>query len=144
LNFSEKHKNLILRCLRFLFVFALFAVQALSLSSCSILKNTPSQTGKLEYKKTGLASYYSNNLKYRKTASGMIFDNNSMTAAHKTLPFGTDVIVKNINNGKSVKVKINDRGPYIESRIIDLSRAAFAKIENLEKGFAKVEILVVD
>ena len=63
-----------------------------------------------------------------------------MTAAHKTLPFGTKVIVKNINNGKSVKVRINDRGPFVKGRIIDLTRVAFAKIANLDEGLAKVEI----
>ena len=67
-----------------------------------------------------------------------------MTAAHRTLPFGTNVLVTNVNNGKSVKVKINDRGPFIKKRIIDLSRAAFAKIEDLDKGLTKVEIMVVN
>ena len=67
-----------------------------------------------------------------------------MTAAHRTLPFGTTVIVTNLNSGKSVKVKINDRGPFVKKRIIDLSQAAFAKIENLDKGLTRVEIMVVD
>ena len=67
-----------------------------------------------------------------------------MTAAHKTLPFGTKVIVTNINNGKTVTVKINDRGPFVKGRIIDLTRAAFSKIENVDKGIVKVRIEVVD
>jgi rare lipoprotein A len=92
----------------------------------------------------GIASYYGKKFQSRKTASGEIFNNNLMTAAHRTLPFGTNVLVTNVNNGKSVKVKINDRGPFIKKRIIDLSRAAFAKIEDLEKGLTKVEIMVVD
>ena len=81
---------------------------------------------------------------FRKTASGEKFNNYSMTAAHKTLPFGTKVIVTNINNGKTVTVKINDRGPFVKGRIIDLTRAAFSKIENVDKGIVKVRIEVVD
>lgn len=67
-----------------------------------------------------------------------------MTAAHKTLPFGTKVIVTNINNGKTVTVKINDRGPFVRGRIIDLTRAAFSKIESVDKGIVKVRIEVVN
>lgn len=67
-----------------------------------------------------------------------------MTAAHKTLPFGTNVLVKNLSNGKSVKVRINDRGPFTPNRIIDLTKAAFSRIENIDKGFTKVEIAIVD
>jgi rare lipoprotein A len=63
-----------------------------------------------------------------------------MTAAHKTLPFGTEVKVTNLNNGKSVTVGINDRGPFVRGRIIDLTRAAFSQIARLDKGLAKVEI----
>ena len=92
----------------------------------------------------GIASYYGKYFQSRKTASGEIFNYNLMTAAHRTLPFGTNVLVTNVNNGKSVKVKINDRGPFIKKRIIDLTKAAFAKIEDLDKGLTKVEIMVVD
>jgi rare lipoprotein A len=63
-----------------------------------------------------------------------------MTAAHKTLPFGTEVKVTNLNNGKSGTVRINDRGPFVRGRIIDLTRAAFSQIARLDKGLAKVEI----
>ena len=90
-----------------------------------------------------MASYYARIFQHRKTANGERFDNNSMTAAHKTLPFGTEVTVKNINNGKSVKVRINDRGPFVKGRIIDLTRTAFSQIANLDKGIEKVEIRVV-
>jgi 3D (Asp-Asp-Asp) domain-containing protein len=69
---------------------------------------------------------------------------NAMTAAHKTLPFGTEVLVKNLNNGKEVTVRINDRGPFVKGRIIDLTRAAFSQIANLKKGVAKVEIRAVN
>ena len=81
---------------------------------------------------------------FRKTASGERFNNYSMTAAHKSLPFGTKVTVTNINNGKMVKVRINDRGPFVKGRIIDLTRAAFSKIESLDKGLVEVKIRVVN
>lgn len=67
-----------------------------------------------------------------------------MTAAHKSLPFGTKVIVTNINNGKTVMVTINDRGPYVKGRIIDLTQVAFSKIENIDKGIVEVNIRVVN
>ena len=96
------------------------------------------------YSETGKASFYSMKLQFRKTASGERFNNYSMTAAHKTLPFGTRVIVTNLNNGKTVKVRINDRGPFVKGRIIDLTRAAFAKIDELDKGLTEVEIRVIN
>ena len=67
-----------------------------------------------------------------------------MTAAHKSLPFGTKVIVTNINNGKTVMVTINDRGPYLKGSIIDLTQVAFSKIENIDKGLVEVNIRVVN
>ncbi len=81
---------------------------------------------------------------FRKTASGARFNNYQLTAAHKTLPFGTKVLVTNINNGKTVTVTINDRGPFVKGRIIDLTQAAFARIENIDKGLAKVRIKVIN
>jgi rare lipoprotein A len=91
----------------------------------------------------GIASYYGRGFQNKKTASGERFNLHSMTAAHKTLPFGTKVIVKNIHNGKTVKVRINDRGPFVKGRIIDLTRAAFSQIASLDDGLAKVEIRIV-
>ncbi|HSB01671.1 MAG TPA: septal ring lytic transglycosylase RlpA family protein [Anaerolineales bacterium] len=96
-----------------------------------------------KYKERGTASYYAKRFHNRKTASGERFNNRAMTAAHRTLPFGTEVIVMNINSGKSVKVRINDRGPFVKGRVIDLSRAAFSQIASLEDGLAKVEIRIV-
>lgn len=90
-----------------------------------------------------MASFYAMKFQNRKTANGDLLNNDSMTAAHKTLPFGTEVIVNNLNNGKSVKVTINDRGPFVKGRIIDLTRAAFSQIANIDKGVTKVEIRVV-
>ena len=96
-----------------------------------------------KYKERGTASYYAKRFHNRKTASGERFNNGAMTAAHRTLPFGTEVIVKNINNGRSVTVRINDRGPFVKGRVIDLSRAAFSQIASLDEGLAKVEIRIV-
>lgn len=95
------------------------------------------------YFQTGNASFYGGKWHGRKTANGEIFDTYKLTAAHKTLPFGTRVRVTNLSNGKSVVVRINNRGPYSKGRIIDLSQAAFSKIENMSKGVTKVKLEIV-
>jgi rare lipoprotein A len=92
------------------------------------------------YEQEGLASWYGGKFQGRQTASGEIFDTNELTAAHKTLAFGTVVKVTNLENGKSTVVRINDRGPFIPGRIIDLSRAAAVAIGAAGKGVAKVRI----
>lgn len=95
------------------------------------------------YTETGRASFYGLKFQFRRTASGETFNNLALTAAHKTLPFGTKVLVTNVKNGKSITVTINDRGPYIKGRIIDLTRAAFSKIANTDSGTIKVTIKVI-
>jgi rare lipoprotein A len=80
------------------------------------------------YKKTARASYYANKFHGRRTASGRVYDMNKLTAAHKTLPFGTKIRVTNISNGKTVVVEITDRGPFVRGREIDLSKKAFFTI----------------
>lgn len=92
---------------------------------------------------TGKASYYGKKWNGRKTASGEVFNTDSLTCAHKTLPFGTMLKVTNQKNGKSVIVRVTDRGPYIEGRIIDLSLAAATKIDMVHSGVAPVEIAQV-
>lgn len=91
---------------------------------------------------TGLASYYGAGDGYngRKTANGEIFNKNKLTAAHKTLPFGTIVKVKNLQNGKTIKVRINDRGPFVKGRIIDLSEKAAKKIDMIKQGVGQVKL----
>jgi rare lipoprotein A len=96
------------------------------------------------YSETGVASWYGNKFHGRKTASGERYNQNKMTAAHKTLPFGTRVRVKNLDNGKNVVVTINDRGPFKKGRVIDVSRAAAKKLGMINSGIAKVNIKVVD
>ncbi|MEO6681940.1 MAG: septal ring lytic transglycosylase RlpA family protein [Ginsengibacter sp.] len=89
---------------------------------------------------TGKASYYADKFNGRRTANGEIFRQRKMTAASKTLPFGTIVRVKNLSNGKTVKVRINDRGPFVEGRIIDLSKKAARKIDMIRAGVQPVQI----
>jgi rare lipoprotein A len=91
----------------------------------------------------GLAAYYSDRLDGRKTASGQVFDQSKLTAAHPTLPFGTMVKVTNTRNNRSVVVRINDRGPTHAGRVIDLSRAAASKLGMLRSGLAPVKLEVV-
>jgi rare lipoprotein A len=91
----------------------------------------------------GTASYYGKKFHGRKTASGERFNMNALTAAHKTLPLGTRVRVTNLRNGESVDVKINDRGPYVKGRIIDLSKGAAREIGMLNAGTAKVKVEVI-
>lgn len=97
------------------------------------------------YKKQAHASYYHDKFNGRKTTSGKKFDNNKYTAAHKKLPFGTKVKVTNEANGKSVIVEINDRGPFVRSREIDLSKRAFMDITSSKSsGGMKVTIAVLE
>ena len=88
---------------------------------------------------TGVVSWYGGKFHGRKTASGEKYDKDELTAAHKSLPFGTKVKVTNIRNGKSVVVEINDRGPYAKSRVLDLSQAAFSEIGHTNTGVMQVE-----
>ncbi|MDH5637303.1 MAG: septal ring lytic transglycosylase RlpA family protein [Nitrospinota bacterium] len=89
---------------------------------------------------TGVASWYGRDFHGRKTASGEIYNMHAMTAAHKTLPLGTIVEVRRIDDGRSLVVRINDRGPFAHNRIIDLSMAAAAKLGAVEEGTTMVTI----
>jgi rare lipoprotein A len=92
----------------------------------------------------GKASYYADKFEGRPTASGEKYKHAKLTAAHKSLPFGTIVKVTNIKNGKSVEVRINDRGPYVDGRVIDLSKSAAEKIDLIHAGIADVKIEIID
>jgi rare lipoprotein A len=91
----------------------------------------------------GEASYYGKDFHGRKTASGETFDMYAMTCAHKTLPFNTRVKVTNMNNKKSVIVRVNDRGPFVKGRIIDLSYGAAKKIDLVSVGVTKIKLEVL-
>jgi rare lipoprotein A len=92
----------------------------------------------------GIASYYADSLDGNSTASGEPYDKDAMTAAHRSLPFGTVVKVYNLDNDREVAVTINDRGPHVKNRIIDLSGAAAAELGLLEAGTARVRLELQD
>ncbi len=119
-----------------LLVFVLFF--AVAATSCH-RKSIPVGDGKM-VTETGYASYYGDKFDGGKTASGEAFRQNKLTAAHKKLPFGTIVKVTNLANNKSVTVRINDRGPFVHGRIIDLSKSAAKQIDMIGAGIAKVKI----
>ena len=99
--------------------------------------------GDVGYTEKGVASWYGPGFHGRRTANGEVYDMDELTAAHKSLPFDSIVEVRNRDNGKRVRVRINDRGPFVGGRIIDLSRRAAKEIGMLGPGTAKVEIRVV-
>jgi len=113
-------------------VFTLLAV-------CALVATTAVITAE----EVGFASYYAGKFQGRRTANGEIFDTKRFTAAHKTLPFNTIVKVTNLENGKYTLARINDRGPFVQGRIIDLSRAAAAAIGMVGDGIARVSVEVV-
>jgi len=92
----------------------------------------------------GFASYYDSRFHGGRTASGERYDEKALTAAHRTLPFGTHVEVTNLSNGKSVVVTITDRGPFTRGRVIDVSRRAARKLDFLRDGTTRVRLEVVD
>lgn len=96
------------------------------------------------FSQEGVASWYGGRFHGRKTANGEIYNMDEISAAHKSLPFGTIVNVQNLDNGKSIKVRINDRGPFIKGRIIDLSKKAAQAIGIVHSGTANVRLTVDD
>jgi rare lipoprotein A len=127
-----------------------FVLAAVVLGSCQrVPPPAPEpQAGPAEpepsYQEVGTASWYGPWHQGRKTASGERFDQNKLTAAHPTLPLGTAATVTNLENGRSVDVTINDRGPYVKDRAIDLSKKAANALGFKEKGIATVKIEVKD
>lgn len=93
---------------------------------------------------TGKASFYADKFEGSPTASGEKYKHSKLTAAHKSLPFGTKVKVTNVSNSQTVEVVINDRGPYVENRVIDLSKSAAEKLGFVNQGLAEVKIEVID
>lgn len=91
----------------------------------------------------GVVSWYGDRFHGRPTASGELFDASAMTMAHPTLPFGTKVRVTNLRNGRSVDVRVNDRGPFVGSRIADLSHAAAVTLGMMGRGLARVRIEIL-
>ena len=110
----------------------------LFLSGCATVRPRPVDTTEI-----GLASWYGNEFANRNTSSGERFDPRQLTAAHNLLPFNTYVKVTNLENGESVIVRINDRGPFMKGRIIDLSNEAAKRIHMIGRGVVKVRLDVV-
>jgi len=106
----------------------------------SLAVAVPASAGSSGPGKVVTASWYGPGFHGRRTASGEVFDQEALTAAHRTFPFGTHLLVTNINNGRSVKVTVNDRGPFARRRGIDLSRAAAHRLGMLKRGLASVRI----
>jgi rare lipoprotein A len=111
-----------------------------SLTACS---SRPPVVKEPVYEAVGLASYYGRKFHGQRTASGERYDMHALTAAHPGLEFGSRVEVTNLKNGRKVQVRINDRGPFIKGRIIDLSYAAAKQIGMLSQGVVKVRIRAV-
>lgn len=101
------------------------------------------QHAQQDYKKTGIASFYADKFEGRQTANGEIYYHAKRTAAHRSLPFGSIVKVTNLDNNKVAVVRINDRGPFIDNRIIDLSKSVARDLDFVNKGITKVEIELI-
>jgi rare lipoprotein A len=124
-------------------LFLVSTIAAAQKSSELIDKNSKTDTLQL-HKKNAHASYYHDKFNGRKTASGVRFDNNKLTAAHKKFPFGTKLKITNEKNNKSVIVEVTDRGPFIKGREIDLTKKAFMDIaSNKQSGLEYVTIEIL-
>lgn len=137
-----------IKTIQYFIITALF----LSLTACMKTKPDPASytvKGKVYtplksakgYKARGLASFYSKRLHNRKTSNGERYNMHSMTAAHPTLPFNTRLRIKNVKNGRTVVVRINDRGPFYSSRIIDLSHAAASHLGITSPSMVEIQAL---
>lgn len=116
------------------------AAVALLAAGCSARRPPPAVPGGVE---RGLASWYGGKFHGRPTASGEIFDQDGLTAAHRKLPLGTVIEVRHLGNGRTVRVRVNDRGPFIRGRILDLSRGAARALDMVREGVARVEIRIL-
>lgn len=118
-------------------------MQAILIASVTVILIAIGLVSYFSYDQVGIASWYGEKFQGRKTSSGEIYDMNQMTAAHKTLPLGTIVRVVDLRTGKSVVVRINDRGPFIPGRIIDLSFAAAKELGIIGPGTALVGLKIL-
>jgi rare lipoprotein A len=125
------------------FACLLFACALLLSTGCGRKKVRIAKPAQVGSKETGIASWYGHPYHGRRAANGEIYDMERLTAAHRTLPFETWVEVTNLSNEKSVKVRIQDRGPFVGGRVIDLSRAAAREIDLLGPGVTKVRLTVI-
>lgn len=122
-------------CFRISRIYLIVSTLFLILSACGTSKSTFSQSGQ--------GSYYADKFVGRPTASGAPYRPGKLTAAHNTLPFGTKIRVTNTRTGRSVKVVVNDRGPHVKGRIVDVSKKAARKLGLVDAGVAPVQLKVV-
>ena len=115
----------------------------LTILGCSSVQ-PESDTKWVGYTETGVASFYGDKHQFKQTASGELYNHDLKTAAHKTIPLGSTLKVTNINNDKSVVVKLNDRGPFVKGRVVDLSKSAFSSIGNTNSGLIDVRVEVIE
>lgn len=120
------------------------AVAVLLVTAAGCASSPASRSATPSAVQRGVASFYHDRFQGRTTASGESYDQNALTAAHRSLPFGTEVLVRNLENGRAVQLRINDRGPFVEGRIIDVSRRAATQLGFVEEGLAQVSVQVVD
>jgi rare lipoprotein A len=133
-------KKLVMGCA----VAGLIALSAKSEARSSVSVGPPRQSViPKEKPEVGVASWYGEEFQGNETANGEIYDLNGLTAAHPTLPFGTTVKVTNLNNSKNILLRINDRGPYIGRRLIDVSKAAAKRLGFVGAGTTRVRVEVV-
>jgi rare lipoprotein A len=123
-------------------VWVLVLACGLAVSACTVLPKGQADLD-VSLKERGIASWYGVDFHGWLTANGEIYDMEALTAAHRTLPLGTWVLVTNVENGKQVRVRINDRGPYLYGRVLDLSLAGARELDMVESGVAAVQIEVV-
>ncbi len=131
-----------MRPLRSFLAYAVLVSAMLSWASCASVQVSSKKSK--PYLEIGLASYYAHKFHGRPTASGEIYDENSLTAAHPKLSFGTLVRVTNLTNKKSVVLKVNDRGPLSDKRIIDVSYRAAQELDFVRQGLVKVGLEIVE
>ncbi len=121
---------------------ALLLVCGVAVSACTVLPKGQADLD-VSMKERGIASWYGEDFHGWMTANGEIYDMEAFTAAHRTLPLGTWVLVTNVENGRQVRVRINDRGPYLYGRVLDLSLAGARVLDMVDSGVAAVQVEVV-
>ncbi len=128
---------------RFLPLPAAFLLQACTLVGGSATASGPPEPPPAAWTQTGVASWYGEPFHGRETASGEVYDMNELTCAHRTLPFGTRLRVQNLENGRAVTVRVNDRGPFVDGRILDVSRKAAQDLGIIGPGKARVRLTLL-
>ena len=118
-------------------------ISAVMLASTVPFASTTSADSGIGHVQKGIASYYHDSLHGRKTASGQRYNKHRLSAAHKTLPLGTKIRVTDTKTGRSIVVRVNDRGPFVKGRVVDLSKAAAQELGIINRGIAKVDVKVL-